>query len=88
MYEPKTLDDFLEKYGYKQVKTSEDWLHIVKEKYHVAVAEAKGFVVDMRCPKTIEVVDTVGVMSEVTLPEIEPILIHCAREISAREDLQ
>lgn len=88
MYEPKTLDEFLEKHGYKQVKTSEDWLHIVKEKYRAAVNEAKGPVMDMRCPKSREVMDSAGIVSEVTLPAIEPILIHCAREISEREDLR
>lgn len=88
MYEPKTLDEFLEIYGYKQVKTSEDWLYIVKEKYRAAVNEAKGPVMDMRCPKSREVVENAGVVSEVTFPAIEPILIHCAREISEREDLR
>lgn len=88
MYEPEILDKFLQKHGYKQVKTSEDWLHIVKEKYRAAVNEAKVPVMDMRCPKSGEVVDASGVMPEVTLPTIEPILIHCAREISEREDLR
>ena len=88
MYEPETLNEFLEKYGYKRVKTTEDWLRIVKEKYHAAVNESKTPVMDMRCPKSSEVVDTVGATSTFTVPNIEPILIHCAREISAREDLQ
>jgi hypothetical protein len=88
MYEPEALDEFLEKHGYKQVKTSEDWLRIVKGKYHAAVNEAKGPVMDMRCPKSREVVEAAGVVSEVTFPTIEPILIHCAREISARADLR
>ena len=50
MYEPQTLDKFLRKHEYKQVKTSEDWLYIVKQKYHTAVNEAKSPVMDMRCP--------------------------------------
>ena len=88
MYEPQTLDKFLRKHEYKQVKTSEDWLYIVKQKYHTAVNEAKSPVMDMRCPKSREVVDAVGTTSEVTFPAVEPILIHCAREISEREDLR
>jgi len=45
-------------------------------------------VIDMRCPKTKQLLDEMGVTAEFTVPTIEPILIHCAREISAREDLQ
>ena len=88
MYEPEILTKFLQKYGYKQVKAEEDWLNIVKEKYRMAVQEANHPVIDMRCPKTKEVLDKSGITSDVTIPAIEPILIHCAREISVRMDLQ
>lgn len=88
MYEPKFLDEFLKKHGYEQIKTTGDWLNVVKEKYRVAVQEANSPVIDMRCPKTKDVLDEVGVVSNVTIPTIEPILIHCAREISEREDMQ
>lgn len=88
MYEPRALTDFLKKHGYEQIETTEDWLTIVKEKYRVAVNGANGPVMDMRCPKTQEVLDEIGVTSNVTIPTIEPILIHCAREISGREELQ
>lgn len=88
MYKPHALTNFLKKHGYKQIKTTGDWLNIVKEKYRVAVRESDGPVMDMRCPKTREVLDELSVMPNVTIPRIEPILIHCAREISAREDLR
>ena len=88
MYEPKKLTDFLQKHGYKQVKVTGDWLNVVKEKYRIAVGEAMTAVIDMRCPKTKQLLDEMGVTAEFTVPTIEPILIHCAREISAREDLQ
>lgn len=88
MYEPKALTDFLKKHGYEQIKTTGDWLNVVKEKYRMAVQKADNTVIDMRCPKTKEVLDEIGVASNVTIPAIEPILIHCAREISEREDLQ
>lgn len=89
MYESKKLTNFLQKYGYKQVKVTDDWLNIVKEKYQIAVTKASGRpVMDMRCPKMKQVLDEVGVTCKFTVPEIEPILIHCAREISTRKDLQ
>lgn len=88
MYEPYALTDFLKKYGYEQIRTTGDWLNVVKEKYRMAVREANHPVIDMRCPRTKEVLDESGVTSDVTIPAIEPILIHCAREISGREDLQ
>ncbi len=89
MYEPKKLTNFLQKHGYKQVKVTDDWLNIVKEKYQIAVTKASDRpVMDMRCPKTKQVMDEMDVTSKFTVPEIEPILIHCAREISVREDLQ
>jgi len=88
MYDPKKLADFLQKHGYKQVKVTGDWLNIVKEKYRIEVSKATGPVMDMRCPKSKQVMDKMGVTSKVTITTIEPILIHCAREISGREDLQ
>lgn len=89
MYESEVLTEFLQKHGYKQVKVSEDWMNIVKEKYQIAVTKASDRpVIDMRCPKTNQVLVELGVTSNYTTPTIEPILIHCAREISARADLQ
>lgn len=88
MYEPKQLTAFLQKHSYEQVKVTGDWLNIVKEKYRALVNTSDRPVIDMRCPKTKQVLDEMGVTSKFTVPEIEPILIHCAREISAREDLQ
>lgn len=88
MYEPKVLAEFLKKHGYEQIKTTGDWLNIVKEKYRIAASKATGPVIDMRCPKTKQMLDEMGVTSKFTVPTIEPILIHCAREISGREDLQ
>lgn len=88
MYDSKILTEFLQKHGYEQVKVTGDWADVVKEKYRMAVQEANSPVMDMRCPKIKGVLDEAGFTSNVTIPEIEPILIHCAREISGREDLQ
>ena len=88
MYEPKQLTAFLQKHGYEPVKVTGDWLNIVKEKYRALVNTSDRPVIDMRCPMTKQVLDEIGVTSSFTVPDIPPILIHCAREISAREDLQ
>lgn len=87
MYEPDVMDEFLRHHGYKRFKTSGDWLTIVKEKYGLAVKEAAHIVMDMRCPKTRELLDEMSITSKVTIPEIKPILIHCGQEASEREDL-
>ncbi len=87
MYDPETLSAFLQKNGYETVTVSTDWANIVKEKYQDAVASAALPVVDMRCPKILGLLEKIGIPSSVTIPEIEPILIHCGREISQREDL-
>ncbi|MBQ8559851.1 MAG: hypothetical protein IJ439_07735 [Tyzzerella sp.] len=87
MYEPDVLNEFLRHHGYKRFHTSTDWLTIVKEKYRLAAKQAAHTVMDMRCPKTRELLDELGITSEVTIPEINPILIHCGQEGSEREDL-
>lgn len=88
MYEPETLNEFLSQHGYKRFYTSTDWLSIVREKYREAIRQSSHTVMDMRCPKTTELLEELGVTSKVTLPKINPILIHCGQEGSEREDLQ
>lgn len=88
MYDPDELNTFLSRHGYERVTVSGDWLNTVKEKYKAAVAQTEHTVIDMRCPKIMELVEEYPVVSEVTIPDIHPILIHCAQEISEREDLR
>lgn len=87
MYEPDVLDAFLRRHGYKRLKTSGDWLAVVKEKYRLAVTESTHTVIDMRCPKIKGLLDELDITSDVTIPEIKPILIHCGKEAGEREDL-
>lgn len=87
MYDPEILSAFLQKNGYETVTVSTDWANIVKGKYQDAVASASLPVVDMRCPKILGLLEKIDIPSSVTIPEIEPILIHCEREISQRKDL-
>jgi len=88
MYEPEVLNEFLCQHGYKRFQTSGDWLNIVKQKYRVAVEQATHPVMDMRCPRIKQLLDELGVTSDVIIPEIAPILIHCGQEAGQREDLE
>lgn len=87
MYDPDALNAFLEKNDYKRIEASSHWLKTVKEKYSQAVKTAAHTVIDMRCPKIIDFIDAYELRNNVTIPAIEPILIHCGREISQRKDL-
>lgn len=88
MYDSDVLNAFLCHHGYKRFEASEDWLTVVKEKYRLAVQRATHTVMDMRCPKVKELLDELEVVSGITIPEINPILIHCGIEGSERKDLQ
>lgn len=88
MYETYVLDEFLRKCGHKRVHTSKDWGAIVKEKYWKLVCEEDRTVADVRCPKVKEILGNMKNAENIRIPDIDPILIHCGREISQREDLQ
>lgn len=88
MYDPTTLQDYLASHGFIMVEASAHWLETVREKYKRAVETAAHTLIDMRCPKIIDLVKAYELEDQVTIPEIEPILIHCGREISQREDLR
>ena len=88
MYEPAALQDHLASHGFIMVDASAHWLETVKEKYKRAVETAEHTVIDMRCPKIIGLLKAYELENQVAIPDIEPILIHCGREISRREDLQ
>lgn len=88
MYEPDALNEFLARHGHKRLITSGGWLAIVREKYRQAVSQSNHPVMDVRCPKIKPLLDELEVTSDVTIPEIKPILLHCGEECSEREDLQ
>ena len=87
MYDSDVLNVFLCKHGYRRFDTSTDWLAVVKEKYRTVVEQSTNVVMDMRCPKTKELLDELGVHSGVTFPDIKPILIHCGQDGSKQEEL-
>lgn len=88
MYDSAVLNTLLTQHGYKRIEASPHWLDAVKEKYKQAVESTDRTVIDMRCPKIIDFIDAYELRDSVTVPAIEPILIHCGRELSEREDLR
>lgn len=88
MYDSGELNEFLRSHGYKRVEASKDWPTVVRKKYLEIVEEAEHTVMDVRCPKVRELLKELESASEVTIPEIYPILIHCSQELSRRKDLQ
>lgn len=86
MYEPDILNDFLSYHGYKRFQTSTDWLAIVREKYRFAVSQSEDTVMDMRCPRIGKLLEELELES-VTIPDIQPILIHCGKELGEQVDL-
>ncbi|WP_317368459.1 hypothetical protein [uncultured Tyzzerella sp.] len=90
MYEKDILNNFLKINGYTRVFTNNNWANVVMEKYDSTIKNTKNTtVIDMRCPLAVDVVkENTNKNENIIFPDIEPILIHCAREISLREDLK
>lgn len=91
MYDKGRLEDFLRNHGYCRVECRENWGAVVREKYlqlkKEVSAVAGSTVADVRCP-VVEHLIRGGDHPGLVVPEIEPILLHCGREISGREDLR
>lgn len=88
MYEKEKLDSFLKKHGYQRMEVMENWGKVVKEKYGKVVGQKELPVMDVRCPEVRKMVESMEIGEEVLIPEIEPILIHCGKELGERKDLQ
>lgn len=90
MYEQEILNNFLKINGYTRVFYNENWADIVINKYKDVIKNAKGAtIIDMRCPLAVDTVkDIIEKDQNIIFPDIDPILIHCAKEISLREDLK
>ena len=90
MYEQEILNNFLKINGYTRVFYNENWADIVINKYKDVIKNAKGAtIMDMRCPLAVDTVkDIIEKDQNIIFPDIDPILIHCAKEISLREDLK
>lgn len=88
MYGEEALNAFLQEHGFQRFHTSIDWLSIVRDKYQTAVKQSVHPVMDVRCPKVKELLEGMELKTEVTFPQIYPILIHCGQEGCARKELQ
>ena len=85
MYEKDELAAFLSSRNYTQVFCEQEWIPHVKEAYRAVLQEnPSATLIDMRCPKAVSLAKKNCNDSSVIYPEIEPILIHCARELSRR----
>lgn len=88
MYEEEVLNAFLCKHGHKRLHTTGDWITVVKEKYQMVIQQSNLPVMDMRCPKIKDLLEEIGITFSVKIPEIKPILIHCAKEGSRQKALE
>lgn len=88
MYDHDCLHRFLEKHGYRQAECRSDWGEKVRQEYGKAAQTTKLPVADVRCPEVEKLLRGTYEGCGVVVPKIEPILIHCAREISGRRELQ
>lgn len=100
MYEEDFLTRFLARHGYEPVECQENWGTIVLEKYRLEVERIRAgrdgagrrnpppsTVCDVRCPKAAQRLRALDNRAGLVVPDIEPILLHCAREISSRPAL-
>lgn len=81
-YEFSDLKKAIENKGYQLVSCKQDHLNIVKDKYDQMIEDSDGCVIDMRCPAAADYVKKNYDNSSIRFSGIEPILIHCARELS------
>ncbi len=85
MYDKEQLDAILLHHGYKRIQHTGDWANVGREKYHQEVQKSKKPVMDVRCPKIKELLEERNNDSEITIPDIDPILLHCGAECSKME---
>ncbi|WP_122639117.1 hypothetical protein [Romboutsia sp. Marseille-P6047] len=88
MYIKEELDELLLNNGYLRIEVENDWHKIVKEKYNEALKSTEKTLLDKRCPLAIDTIDEYINESDVFIPQIDPILIHCGIEIANRSDLK
>lgn len=85
MISVEALERILEKHDLTRVVCRESWGEIVLRKYRELLEHADGTFADARCPEAVSLVRSL--QPEIQIADIEPILIHCAREVAERPDL-
>lgn len=84
MYDSPGLRQQLEQRGFEVVACGQDHIAAVREKYRLAIAKAEGCLADMRCPLAVDYIKAEYNPPFLEYPAIEPILLHCARELQQR----
>ena len=89
MVSEQNLKRILTEHQLTQVRCQEDWGGIVLKQYAELMEHADGTVADARCPEAVNLIERYNEERNLSIQvaDIEPILIHCARELSARADL-
>ena len=93
MCEEDSLKRFLERHNLTRVECRGDWGRIVREKYEASL-RAGETLADARCPEAVRLLEEIqselenkAGIKKLKIASIEPILLHCARELSTRPDL-
>ena len=83
------MKQILTEHQLTQVRCREDWGGIVLKQYAKLMEHADGIVADARCPEAVNLIERYNEEQNLSIQvaDIEPILIHCARELSERTDL-
>ena len=89
MVSEQNLKRILTEHQLTQVRCCKDWCSSVKKQYENLMKHANGMVADARCPEAVNLIERYNEERNLSIQvaDIEPILIHCARELSARADL-
>ncbi|MBE2990291.1 hypothetical protein IMK14_06600, partial [Sneathia sp. DSM 16630] len=85
-YNLSSLKKEINRLGFILVFPEKNHTEIVKNKYKELLLKEKGTIIDQRCPLIVEYFKKNGL--NVKFHNIEPILIHIAREIASRTDLK
>lgn len=85
MISAAALEKLLKKHDLTRVVCQESWGEIVLRKYRELLEHADGTFADARCPAAVSLVHSL--QPGIRIADIEPILIHCARELAERPDL-
>lgn len=83
-YDMEELHTSIEEKGYKIAVCKKDHLQVVKDKYWQSTRESNLCIADKRCPAAEIYVKNKYGEDNIKFPEIYPILIHCAIELSER----
>ena len=89
MVSEQNLKRILTEHQLTQARCLEDWGSIVRKQYAQLMERADGTVADARCPEAVDLIEHYNEEKNLSIQvaDIEPILIHCARELSERADL-